>query len=203
MALPPKIVDLGKRIAEFIPAERELNQGINDAIANHTLWPDNWMTITFKRKKLEKELNGLELEWQNVPVGSVSELNLRDEVLAEVDRLCGLMNGNLDEVAASQAAPMARVEAEDTPGAKPVIWVPATLFDGKTPMNAREALRKEGIAEHTIAYVLSEFMGINTTEVGRLLKRKTKDGLAPADSTVLRYAKKLLTTAATFTIIRE
>ena len=72
------------------------------------------------------------------------------------------------------------------------IFVPRSLWEGKSNQAIRNSMREQDFADPVIAYVLYEWRGLrNKTEIGRLLD--PDDG--KVDSTYLRLANGLLAAA--------
>ena len=86
--------------------------------------------------------------------------------------------------------------AAEQPQPQNVIFVPRSLWDGKTEQAARDNMREQGFKPAVIAHVLHYWCGVaNRTQLGRLL-----GPLNLTDRTYLRNADKLLAEAAALNI---
>lgn len=95
MTLPPKVIELGKRIEEFLRADESMNRGVQESIGQGKVWPAGWLGIAGQRKRLLRELLELEQDWSQVSASTVTDLNTKDEVLAEIARLQSQMDGHM------------------------------------------------------------------------------------------------------------
>lgn len=153
MSLPPKVIDLGKRIEEFLRIERDMDRGIREAVEQGKDWPAGWLGAAGKRNRLLRELSMLEHEWGQVSTLTVADLNARDEVLAEIERLQSRMDGH------NVGSPL-----------------PVALGDGEpcgasTPEALVSKLRAAGVTDNMklAASVDEHFPGLSYAKLGELL----------------------------------